>query len=419
MRRCSAMSYHIGVVGKIRLNYNKKRLVAVNAGAERSVYNLLVSANNEIYQLRKTADLVPAYRNRIDYLRSVIASPATIKTALPYLNTVDVDCQTVANGIRNYAAAWKNMRERHTGVPTFHKKSSTLVWNTNCHYKAGDTGINDGSIRFTDSHHIILPKIGSVRFEGSPKLIRALLDDPEDTRIGTVTIRKDVVGEYWASLQISSEHPLRPLMEKTGTMTGIDLNLIALVCDSEGGIVVNPRFHRKMEPAIAKVQRSMSRKRERAKAEGCSLASSRNYQKDRVKYAKLYRRAARQRDDYLNRISHDLVENQDLIAAEDLKVKNLLKNHKLAKSISDAGWRILLTQLQQKAAMYDKTVILVPPHYTTQKCSVCGYVMKGEEHLTLTDREWTCPNCGTHHDRDTNAAVNVLDRALQMLTEVF
>ena len=159
------MSYHIGVVGKIRLNYNKKQLVSVNAGAEHSVYNLLVSANNEIYQLRKTADLVPAYRNRIDYLRSVIASPAATKTALPYLNTVDVDCQTVANGIRNYAAAWKNMQERHTGVPTFHKKSPTLVWNTNCHYKAGDTGINDGSVRFTDPHHIILPKLGRVRFE--------------------------------------------------------------------------------------------------------------------------------------------------------------------------------------------------------------------------------------------------------------
>ena len=111
------------------------------------------------------------------------------------------------------------------------------------------------------------------------------------------------------------------------------------------------------------------------------------------------------------------VENQDIIAAEDLKVSNMKKNHKLAKAVSDAGWRTFLTMLQYKGALYGKTVVLVPPNYTTQTCSVCGYVMKGEEHLTLKTWEWECPNCHTIHHRDTNAAKNILARGIALLKE--
>ena len=111
------------------------------------------------------------------------------------------------------------------------------------------------------------------------------------------------------------------------------------------------------------------------------------------------------------------VENQDLIAAEDLKVRNLVKNHKLARAISDAGWRMLLTKLQYKADLYDKTVVLVPPKNTTQKCSVCGYLMSGEAKLTLDVREWDCPSCHTHHLRDVNAAKNILIAGLQAVNQ--
>ena len=116
-------------------------------------------------------------------------------------------------------------------------------------------------------------------------------------------------------------------------------------------------------------------------------------------------------------ISKHMVENQDLIAAENLKVRNLLKNHCLAKTISDAGWRMLLTMLQQKAVMYGKAVILVPPQYTTQTCSHCGHILLGTSMLPLSVREWTCPECGAYHLRDKNAAQNILNKALKILAQ--
>lgn len=415
MRSCHEMPYHIGIRLKIYLSHNQKRIVAVNAGAQRAVYNLLTASGNEIYRLSKTAAFIPSDRDRIAYLRSRTASHSAIKNALPFLYEKDVDCQAVANAIQNYHAAWKHMRENHTGVPAFHRKKAEQTWNTNGHYRSGAAGLQDGSVRFEDACHIRLPKLGRVRCSGSPKLVRMLLSHAEQTRIGTVTIRHDAVGEYWVSLQVSSEYPFRNPLPKTGSMAGIDLNLLAIVNDSDGGVVVNPRFRASVEDKIRKAQRRVSRRAERAKAEGRRLGRSRNYQKARKKLAYLHRRIARQRDDYLNRVSLGLVENQDLVAAEDLKVRNMLKNHCLAKAISDAGWRILLTQLQQKAGMYGRTVILVPPQNTTQTFSACGHVMRGDDRLTLADREWTCPACGTHHDRDTNAGRNILAKGLRIL----
>ncbi len=111
-------------------------------------------------------------------------------------------------------------------------------------------------------------------------------------------------------------------------------------------------------------------------------------------------------------ISKQEVKNQDLVVAEDLKIRNLVKNHKLAKAISDAGWRKLLTMLQYKAELYGKEVILIPPQNTTQTCSECGYVLQGDERLTLSDREWTCPRCKTYHLRDINAAKVILQKGL-------
>ncbi len=417
MRKCKDMPYHIGIVLKVYPSYRQKHLVSVNAGAQRSVYNHLVACGNEIYRLSKTASYVPSDRRRIDDLRHMTGSAANIQNALPYLYTPEVDCQTVANGMKNYRTAWKNMRERHTGVPAFHKKANDLSYQTNCHYVKSSKGLKDGTVRFLNQRYILLPKLGKIRFAGSPKLVSSLLSHTDNTRIGTVTIRKDAVGEYWVSLQIASEYPFHELLPKTGKMLGIDLNLLELVYSSDGGSMANPRFHANLDQKITKAQKKLSRMGDRAKRENRSLYESRNYQKQRAKLASLHRQVARQRADYLHTVSKHLVESQDLIAAENLQVRNLLKDHHLAKAISDAGWRTLLTQLQQKANVYGKTVILVPPQYTTQTCSECGYVLKKEERLPLSVREWDCPKCGTHHLRDQNAAKNILQKALLIMAE--
>lgn len=419
MRKCSAMPYHIGIVLKLYLSRRGKHIVAVNDGAARAVYNRLVASGNEIYRMQKAAVLVPVYRERIDFLQASYYTPAGIKNALPFLYEKDVDCQAVANSIQNYHNAWKNMRERHTGVPAFHKKGCEQSYQTNGHYVSGSAGLSDGTVRFPDASHILLPKLGRVRFDGSPKLIHDLLVHDADTRIGTVTIRRDAVGEYWCSLQISSETPFREELARTGSSCGIDLNLLDLVNMSDGGSYENGRFYRKSEKWIAKLERTVCRRREAAKRDGRRLEDSKNYQKARQRLAYELRKVARQRADHLGVISKQLVESQDLIAAEDLKVRNMLKmkNHHFAKSIADAGWRSLLTKLRQKGAMYGKTVVLVPPQYTTQTCSVCGHVMKGREALPLSARDWTCPACGTYHVRDVNAARNILDKALKTLQD--
>ena len=129
--------------------------------------------------------------------------------------------------------------------------------------------------------------------------------------------------------------------------------------------------------------------------------------------AEIHRQVSRQRKDYLHVLSKRAVENQDFLTAEDLQVKNLLKNHKIAKAISDAGWRTFLTMLNYKASWYGREFVLVPPQYTTQTCSQCGHVLEAEERLPLSVREWDCPVCGVHHDRDVNAAQNILNKALQ------
>lgn len=174
-------------------------------------------------------------------------------------------------------------------------------------------------------------------------------------------------------------------------MQGIDLNLIDLINNSDGGTSENKRFYASSQHKLAKAQHKLSRRAEHARAEGRKLQDSVNYQTQRKKVAYLHRKIKRQRTDYLHILSKREVENQDFIAAEDMKVRNLKKNHHLAKAVSDASWRTFLTMLQYKGAFYGKTVVLIPPQYTTQTCSHCGYIMKGEKHLTLSDREWVTP----------------------------
>ena len=414
MKKVIEMSFHEGTVLKIYPSDAQKRIIAVNDGAFRSVYNFLVASDREIHQLEKTGIYIRTVRERIDYLRKATKSASYIANALPYLKEKSVDSQAVANAIQNYHKAWKDMKENHCGIPTFHRKGYAQSYQTNAHYNKGAEDIGDCNVRFEDEHHITLPKLGRIRCDGSPEIVRSLMNR-ENTRIGTITVSRDAVGEYWASLQISSDIAFHEPLPKTGSSVGIDLNLIDLVNDSEGNAYENQRFRRKSQKKLAKAQKRMSRKAERARKEKRPLKTSRNYQKERRRAAFIERKTARQRNDYLNCLSRHLVKSHDLIAAEKLNVRNLMKNHCLAYSISDAAWSKFLRMTEYKADMYGKKVILVAPQYTTQTCSVCGYVMKGREKLPLSVREWNCPSCGAHHVRDVNAAKNILKKALESL----
>lgn len=413
MRSTAEMPYHIGLVVKIYPSNRQKHMIAVNDGAKRAVYNHLVACDNERYQLKKAAFCVPVYQERIDFLASVSETAKKIKNALPHLYGNDVDDQTIANAIKNHRTAWKNMKELHTGVPVFKKKSYEQSYQTNAHYYKDKNGILTSNVRLEDLHHVTLPKLGRIRMAGSPKQLASIIYRKADMRIGTIKISRDSVGEYWASFSIASEEPFYEPLPKTGAMKGIDLNLLELFNDSDGGSVPNQRFFTSFQKKLAKKQRRLSRMAEHAKKENRSLSDSKNYQSQRKDTAALQRKIARRRKEYLHVVSKREIENQDLVAAEDLKVRNLKKNHHLAKHISDAGWRMLLTMLQYKARLYGKIVLLVPPAYTTQTCCVCGHVMKGKSSLTLSDRQWECPCCHTVHHRDTNSAQVILQRALE------
>lgn len=144
------------------------------------------------------------------------------------------------------------------------------------------------------------------------------------------------------------------------------------------------------------------------------MRMAKNYQKQRLLVAKLHAKIRRQREDFLQVLSTALIKNHDLVVAEELRSKNLLKNHALSQAISDVGWRRFLNMLAYKAKLYDKEFITIDPKYTTQRCHQCGTIMgqNGCRKLKLKDREWTCPMCQTYHIRDWNAAVNILEKGL-------
>lgn len=417
MRNMAEMPYHLGLKVKIYPSNRQKHLIAVNDGAGRAVYNHLVACGNERYRMKKAEGSVPVYRERLEYLSSVCGAVKNIKNALPFLYGKEVDEQVIANAVLNYRKAWKNRKKLHTGVPVFKRKSYEQSYQTNAHYYTDKNGTVTGNVRFEDLHHVTLPKLGRIRMSGSPKLLARLITGDTAVRIGTVTISRDSVGEYWASFSMASESPFYGPLPKTGSRQGIDLNLTDLASCSDRKSIPNRHFYTSAQKKLAKKQRRLSRMAERARKEGRPLVGAVNYQKQRKAVAALHRKTARQREQYLHVFSKREVENQDFIAAEELKVRNMKRNHHLAKHISDAGWRRFLTMLQYKAALYGKTVLLVPPSLTTQTCSVCGYVMKGKEHLGLDVREWECPACHTRHDRDKNAAVNILNRGLRLAEE--
>ena len=331
------------------------------------------------------ADRMAHYEKTGESLRN---TPAQYKDEFPWLR--EVDSLALCNVQLNLNAAYKNFFQSGFGFPNFKSKKAAQSYKTN--NNKGTIALLDGKVK--------LPKIGWIKVKAH-RQVKGL--------IKSATISKTATGKYFIS--ILCEEEIVPL-SKTDSNLGIDLGLENFAIFSTGEKIENPRFLVSLSKKLAKEQKILSRKGLLAKKKGMKLSESSNYQKQKLKVARLHEKIANQRRDFLHKLSTNLIKNHDVICIEDLASRNLMKNRRLTRAIGDASWSEFIRQLHYKADWYGKKVVTISRWFpSSQLCSTCG-VGSGKKPLSI--REWTCENCGTHHDRDINASLNILKEGLSL-----
>ena len=307
----------------------------------------------------------------------------------------EVDSTALQQSVRDLNSGMDNFfkNRNHFGFPVFKSKH---------HLKQSyRTPYNGGKADVLDNKHLKLPKLGRVKTKR--------FDIPEVYKIFNITVERTNTGKYYASICIETE--VQPL-PRTGKQVGFDLGLIDLLIGSDGTRHERPRYAYEYKDKLAKEQRKLSKMRTKLERANLNLDECKNYQKQKHKVAKLHEHVANCAKDFNHKLSIELVRNYNFIAMEDLNVKGMKKNRKLAYSISDVRWSQLLNFVKYKSQWYGKEFRQVDRFYASSKiCSCCGTYHKDIVN-SLSIREWICPDCGTYHDRDVNAAKNILIQAL-------
>lgn len=395
--------YVYGLKVRIFPSSKQKQQIKRSSEAARFIYNELVAINKELYRLKKIKIYIQKVVQRIEQLTERQKSFVKLEAFHPWLHDSAIDSLAKSNAIMTYRQSLDSyFKVANTGLPKFHKKTYEEKYQTS---NQKSTDLFSGSIRFLDKTHLKLPKLGRIRIKNSQKFI---FENGTDIKIGKTVISKDVLGHYFMSCSLKSTKPFKNTLVKSHHVVGIDLNLDNFLTTSDGDIVDNPRYYKKSLKRLKKAQRTLSRRARRAKIDKRTLKNSKNYQRQRFIVAKLQKKVFNKRHNFLHNLSMTLIKNHDQVIAEELRSKNMLRNHKLAMSIQDVGWRSFLSMLEYKAILYHKTFKTINPKNTTQTCSSCGHLLTGTHKLTLKDRQWTCPNCNTFHVRDENAAKNIL-----------
>ena len=359
---------------KIRIYPNKEQQALINKtfGCTRFVYNFMLNLKQKLY------------KNFNINLNFACISKVLTELKKHKLWLKEVDAIALQQCLKDLDYAYQKFFINVSGYPKFKSKRDKNSYRTN------------SKTIFLDQNNykIKIPKIGWIKFKDKYKFNNLI-------QICNITISKNSSGKYFASIlaEIDIE-----TFAKTKKSCGIDLGLKDFCILSDGTKFKNPKFLEHSEKQLRLLQKSLSRK----------IYGSKNYLKSKIKLAKFHEYIANCRKDFLHKISIFLVKEYDVICAETLQIKNMLKNHKLAKAVSDVSWHEFCRQLEYKCLWYDKKFVKIDTYFaSSQICSNCGF--KNINIKDLSVREWICPECGEYHDRDINAAKNILNQGLNLI----
>ena len=310
-------------------------------------------------------------------------TPARYKIEYPFLK--EVDSLALCNAQINRNMAFKSFFRKQNAFPKFKSKRNDQRYTTN----------NQGSVKFSNND----------RYISIPKCPRIRIKKHRDFKgeIKSITVSKTTDEKYYISLLVEENTECIKLINNA---IGLDLGIKDFIVDSNAQKYKNHKYLTKSLKKLAREQRKISK----------MVKGSNNRNKQRIKVARLHKKIENQRNYYLHKLSRHIIDENQIICIEDLKVKNMARDHKLARSINDASWAKFVSMLIYKASWYGNIVIKVPTNYpSSQLCSSCGY--KNENVKNLRIRKWVCPQCGTHHDRDYNAAKNILSKGIEILTK--
>ena len=359
-----------GVKFRIYLNREQQNLINQTLGCCRLIYNKGLAMRKE------------AFGNGIKIGYSQTSAMLTeLKKSDEFAFMKEVDSIALQQSLRDLDRGFVNFFQKRASHPAFKSKH-------NCH-QSYRTINQRGNIRIVGKC-IKLPKLGYVKIRQSMEV----------GKINNVTIERTPTGRYFAVLNVEFEPQPMP---NNGSCIGIDVGIKTFYSDSNGNVVSNPKYLERSMRKLIREQRKLSRKQK----------GSDNRRKQRVKVALVHEKITNQRNDFLQKQSTMLIRENQTICIEDLKVKNMMRNHKLAQHIGSASWSKFFDMITYKSVWYGNDVIKVPTMYpSSQTCSCCGY--KNPMVKNLAVRVWECPDCHTVHNRDTNASINILKKGLQM-----